>query len=86
MMKNTFYFTSKALFVLKIFNFLSWIFVQVENGLIRMIRLISKFIMSQPGKEIILIHISPNILRSKDNWTMKFGQLVKYKKHKKHIS
>ena len=26
MMKNAFYFTPKALFVLKIFNFLSWLF------------------------------------------------------------
>ena len=25
-MKNAFYFTSKALFILKIFNFLSWLF------------------------------------------------------------
>ena len=35
-MKNVFYFTLKALFVLKIFKFLS-------------LRLISKFIVSQPG-------------------------------------
>ena len=31
MMKNTFYFTLKALFVLKIFTFLSWIFGHVEK-------------------------------------------------------
>ena len=33
MMKNTFYFTSKALFVLKIFKFLSWLFGYVSKRL-----------------------------------------------------
>ena len=33
---------------------------------------------SQPGKQTIAIHILPNISRSKDNQTMKFGQLIKY--------
>ena len=43
MMKNTFYFVSKALFVFKAFKFLSWVFGHIEqNGLIRKIRLISK--------------------------------------------
>ena len=32
-MKNTFYFTSEALFVLKIFKFLSWLFGDIEKGL-----------------------------------------------------
>ena len=51
MMKNAFYFTLKALFILKIFKFLSWRFVHVEykNGSIQKIRLISKFMTSQPG-------------------------------------
>ena len=31
MMKNAFYFTLKALFVLKIFKFLSWLFGHVEK-------------------------------------------------------
>ena len=39
-------------------------------------RLISKIMTSQPGKQTIAIHILPNISRSKDNQTMKFGQLV----------
>ena len=47
MMKNAFYFTSKALFVLKIFKFLSCVFFQ--NDLIKKIRLISSFMTSQPG-------------------------------------
>ena len=34
--------------------------------------------MSQPGKQIIEINILPNISRSKDNQTMKFGQLIEY--------
>ena len=33
MMKNAFYFISKALFILKIFNFLSWLFGHVEKQL-----------------------------------------------------
>ena len=44
MVKNAFSFISKALFVLKIFKFLSWLFGQ--NGFIRKIRLISKFMTS----------------------------------------
>ena len=43
MMKNAFYFTSKALFVLKIFEFLSELFGHVSNGFIKKIRLISNF-------------------------------------------
>ena len=31
---------------------------------------------SQPGKETIAIYILPNISRSKDNQTMKFGQSI----------
>ena len=44
-MKNEFYFMSKALFVLKIFKFLSSPFGHVfgQNGLIRKIRLMSNF-------------------------------------------
>ena len=34
--------------------------------------------MSQPGKHTITIHILPNISKSKGNWTVKFGQLIKY--------
>ena len=50
----------------------------LQNGLIRKIRLILKFMTSQPGKQPIVIHILPNISRSKDNQKMKFGQLIKY--------
>ena len=77
MMKNAFYFTLKALVVLKIFKFLSQLFDHVEkNGLIRKIRLIFKFMTSQSGKQAITIHILPNISKIKGNQTMKFGQLI----------
>ena len=32
----------------------------------------------QPGKETIAIHISPNIVISKGNQTIKFGHLIEY--------
>ena len=51
-----------------------------KNGLIRKIRLTSKFMTLQPGLETIAIHILPNISQSKGNQTMKFGQLIEYNK------
>ena len=47
-----------------------------QNGMIKKIRLILNFVTSQPGLQTIVIHILPNILRSKGNQTMKFGQLI----------
>ena len=35
---------------------------------------------SQPGLQTIAIHILPNISQSKDNQTIKFGQLIEYNK------
>ena len=35
---------------------------------------------SQPGLQITTIHILPNISQSKDNQTMKLGQLIEYNK------
>ena len=32
----------------------------------------------QPGKQTFAIHILPNISKSKDNQTIKFGQLIEY--------
>ena len=49
-----------------------------KNGLIRKVKLISKFMTSQPGKQTIAIHTLPNISRIKVNQTMKFGQLIEY--------
>ena len=49
-----------------------------KNGLIRKIRLILKFMTSQPSSKTIAIHILPNISRSKGNQATKFGQLIEY--------
>ena len=49
-----------------------------KNGFIRKIRLISKFMTSQPGQQKKAIHILPNISRSKSNQTIKLGQLIEY--------
>ena len=46
--------------------------------MIRKLRLFSKFMTSQTGKQIITIHILPYISRSKDNQVIKFGQLLEY--------
>ena len=56
-MKNAFSFILKALFVLKIFKSLSF-WAYRKNGLIRTIRLISKFMTSQPGEQRITITIA----------------------------
>ena len=53
MMKNAFYFTLKPLFILKIFRFFLNFLVMYKNGLIRKIWLLSKYMMSQPGKQTI---------------------------------
>ena len=46
----------------------------------RKIRLISKFMTSQPGLQTILMHILRNISQSKGNQAMKFGQLTEHNK------
>ena len=43
-----------------------------------MVRLLSKFMKSQPEKQTTAIHILSNISRSKCNEVMKFGQLIEY--------
>ena len=37
---------------------------------------------SQPGKQIIAVHILPYISRSKNSQTVKFGQLIEYNMRK----
>ena len=49
-MKNIFYFTLKALFFLKIFNFLSSLFGHVEKQFDKNDKFYFKFMTSQPGK------------------------------------
>ena len=48
-LKNAFYFISKALFVLKIFKFLSRHFGHVSKRFDKKIRLMSNFMASQPS-------------------------------------
>ena len=80
--KNAFYFILKALFVFKMFKCLSRLFGHVKNVLIRKIRLISTFLMSQPCKQTITIHMLLNISRSKGNQNVKFSQIIEYSKRK----
>ena len=69
MMKSIFYFTLKAHLVLQIFIFLSWPFWSYRKTTWseRKLRLISKFMMSLTGKQIITRHVLLNISKSKDN-------------------
>ena len=73
MTKNNFFFHLKSSFRShNIYTFV-WNF---WTG--RKIKLISKFMASQLGKQIIAIHIFPSSSRSKGNQTIKFGQLIEY--------
>ena len=78
MMENAFYFMLKAIFVLKIFTFLSWRFGYVEKRLAKKAK-ISKLMTSYTGQQIIKIHIFPIISRSKGNQAMKFCQVIECK-------
>ena len=49
-----------------------------ENGLIRTLRLVLKFITSKTGPQTITIHIFLNISSRKGHPVMEFSQLVKY--------
>ena len=66
----------KALFVFEIFAFLSLLFGYVGKRLDEKAKLISKFMTSQTGQQIISMHVLSNISRSKGNESMKFGQLI----------
>ena len=70
----------KLIQFLKYLSSYSDIFGHVGTELDQKAKINSKFIMSSTGKQIITIQILPSISRSKDNHTMKFGQLVEYKK------
>ena len=49
-----------------------------EKGLIRKLGLTSRFMTSQTGKQIIIIHMLHNIPRSKGKQTIRFGQITEY--------
>ena len=54
----------------------SRILARFKHCLVRKIRLISKFMTSQPENQSVAI--LPNMSRSKSSRTKKFGQVVKY--------
>ena len=63
MMRNAFYFIFKALFVLKILNFCSDFFGHVEKRFDKEAEVISKFMTSQPGKQIVTISEEVKVMR-----------------------
>ena len=80
MVKNAFYFILKALFLLRVLNFLSWLFFQVE-----------KAAWLEKDKVNFKVHnvttwltniCNPYISRSKSNQTLNFGQSIEYNKIK----
>ena len=79
MLKNAFYFTLKALFIFKIFKFLSLLFGHVKKRLDKKVKVNFKIFGITNLEKTIAIHILTNILRSKGNHQlMKFGQLIEY--------
>ena len=75
-MKNAFCFTSKALFVLKIFKFLSRLFGDAAKRLDQKDNSNFKFYDVTAWLTNNCNDILPNISRSKRNQTMKFGQFL----------
>ena len=75
--ENAFYFTLKALSVLKKFKFLSWHFCLCGKQLDRETKVNFKISDATNHEQIIAIYILPMIF-SKDNQTIKFGQLIEY--------
>ena len=81
-MKNAFYFTLKTLFVLKIFKFLSWIFLSCRKTARLEDFSNFKFYDVRTWLTNNAIHILANNWRSKDNQTMNFGQLIEHNMRK----
>ena len=73
-----FLFILKALFVLEIFRFLSWLFGYVEKGLDKKAKVSFNIYDVTDWKTIITIQLLPNTSRSKSNQLIKFGQFIKY--------
>ena len=69
----------KSLFVLKIFEFLSWFFAHIEKRPDQKDKVNFKVHdVTDWQTNKITTHILPNISRSKGIRAMKFGQLIKY--------
>ena len=69
----------KLFFFPRYLSFCLDVLVMYQKGLIKKIMLISNIIKSQSGQQTIVIHILPNISRSKSNQTTKFCQLIECK-------
>ena len=80
MINNTFYVILKALFVLKLFKFLSWLFGHVGKTawLERQYEFQNSWRHSLVSKQ--LQYIFPSISRCRVNQTMKLGQLIEFSK------
>ena len=76
-MKTAIYFMLKAHLFIRYLNFCIDFLARLENGWIRKLRLVSRFMTSHTGQQIITIHILPNISGSKSNQAMKCGMLKK---------
>ena len=73
-----FLFHLKSYFCSQVLKFCLDFSVIYKSGLIKKIRLISKFMTSQPEKQTVALHILPNISTSNGNQTVKFGKLIEY--------
>ena len=75
MIDNAFYFTFNALFVLKVFEFLSWLFSHVEKWLDWKDEVNFKI---DDVTTWLTNNCNAHLPRSKGNQAMKFGQLIEY--------
>ena len=79
MVKNAFCFILKDLFVLEMLKFMSCLFDYEEKPFDKKAVIsYSTFLTSQTGKQTLTIYILYNVLGSKGNQAMKFGQLIEY--------
>ena len=76
--KKCFYFMLKALFVLEVFTFLSWLFGYAEKRLDKKAMVNLKIFDVKDWAINNRNTYIPNISRSKGNQAMKIGQLIKY--------
>ena len=79
MIKMIFISRQKLFLFLKYLHFCPVFLLIYKNGLKRKPWLISKFMISQTGQQIITMRILYNISRSKGNQPIKIGQLINYK-------
>ena len=76
MLKNTFYFMLKALFVLEIFTYLSWLFGYVEKGLDKKAIVNFKIYDVTDWTTNNYNTLIAQYLKKQSNQTVKFGQLI----------